>query len=378
MANIYLIRHCESEGNATRRTQAQADALVTSKGYRQSEYLRRRFKNTPIDSIYSSDAYRSIMTVEPIAKERGLPVNVRIQLREITTGIWEDMAWGNIARDYPDDNRDWQEHPWDNNIPGATSFQQAADRLLFALRRIARDVGDGTALCVSHSCTIKAGLCLMMNRPLSDVTSVGHGDNTSVSLIHVDRDGNFDVEYANDSSHLPEGLGRAWSGVAGADVNMIVDRVDPKTEWPLLLDLAEASFRERNGADAFFDRDAWTAEAQGILAKHPNYLALCRLKNQVTGFVVMDELEDLPNTCGFVKDIYVTQALQGKGYSEQLFGYAAHEFRYGAKQVLVMNRPETEEDHRLVDRFMFHPMAGFDSYTALELFTPPCPYPILV
>ena len=106
MANIYLVRHCESEGNACRRTQAQTDALVTTKGYLQNEMLRRRFRDIPIDGIYSSDAFRSIMTVEPIAKERGLPIRVRIHLREVTTGVWEDMAWGNIAKEYPKESKD--------------------------------------------------------------------------------------------------------------------------------------------------------------------------------------------------------------------------------------------------------------------------------
>ena len=86
MAKIYLIRHCESEGNACRRTQAHVDALVTTKGYEQNEMLRRRFKGIHIDAIYSSDSFRSIMTVAPIAKERDLPVKVRILLREVTTG----------------------------------------------------------------------------------------------------------------------------------------------------------------------------------------------------------------------------------------------------------------------------------------------------
>ena len=52
MAKIYLIRHCESEGNACRRTQAHVDALVTTKGYEQNEMLRRRFKGIHIDAIY--------------------------------------------------------------------------------------------------------------------------------------------------------------------------------------------------------------------------------------------------------------------------------------------------------------------------------------
>lgn len=69
--------------------------------------LRRRFKDIPIDAIYSSDSFRSIMTVDPIAKERNLPINIRILLREVTTGVWEDSAWGNIALEYPEDHVNW-------------------------------------------------------------------------------------------------------------------------------------------------------------------------------------------------------------------------------------------------------------------------------
>lgn len=85
MAKIYLVRHCESEGNACRRTQAHVDALVTHKGYEQCEMLRRRFEGIHIDKLYSSDSYRSIMTIDPIAKERGLTIHTRISLREVTT-----------------------------------------------------------------------------------------------------------------------------------------------------------------------------------------------------------------------------------------------------------------------------------------------------
>ena len=376
MANIYLIRHCESEGNACRRTQAQTDALVTAKGVQQNEMLRRRFQDIPISGLYSSDSFRSIMTAQPIARERGLPIHVHIHLREVTTGIWEDMAWGNIARDYPEDHKNWTDHPWDNTTPGASSFQQVADCLLFCLRRIARQVGDGNALCVSHSCTIKAGLCAMMGRPLSDIPIVGHGDNTSVSLIRVDQEGRFDVVYTNDSSHLPPELRRSWSGVAGEDVNMVVDQADLERDGGLLLDMAQAAFWQANPG-APFDREGWMNRARQLTREHPNYLALCFLKGEAKGFVLMDTRPDLPRDCGYIETMYVTPELQGRGFSEQLFGYAAHEFRYGGMRTAAVSLPVLPEDRRLTQRFLFAPMAGRENYLSLELFSPPCPYPVL-
>ena len=249
MAKIYLVRHCESEGNACRRTQAHVDALVTHKGYEQCEMLRRRFEGIHIDKLYSSDSYRSIMTIDPIAKERGLTIHTRISLREVTTGIWEDMAWGNIADEFPEENRAWSETPWALKTPGASSFEQVAARLICGLKRIAREVGpDGVAVAVSHSCTIKATLCTILGEPMTRVKEFGHGDNTSVSLLNVDGDGNITVEFMNDESHLPDRLKRAWGGIAGADINMAVYPVRPEQE-ETLLDLAQAEAAEHRGDD---------------------------------------------------------------------------------------------------------------------------------
>lgn len=90
------------------------------------------------------------------------------------------------------------------------------------------------AVAVSHSCTIKATLCTILGEPMTRVKEFGHGDNTSVSLLNVDGDGNITVEFMNDESHLPDRLKRAWGGVAGADINMAVYPVRPEQEETLL------------------------------------------------------------------------------------------------------------------------------------------------
>lgn len=261
--------------------QAQTDALVTRRGYEQNEVLRRRFAGVPIDALYSSDAFRSIMTLTPIARERHLPINVRISLREVTTGVWEDCAWGNIAKDYPAEHKVWTETPWITTAPGATTFQQSADRVIFCLRRIAAEVGeDGTALVASHSCSIKAALCVMMGKPMTQVAEVGHGENTSVSLLEFGADGSIRVTYANDDSHLPQRLRRAWGGVAGSDINMVTEPWDPERQADILAALARTEHRERGAA---FDEDAYLAAARQKLAQRPGSIAITYLKGEPVG-----------------------------------------------------------------------------------------------
>ena len=368
MAKIYLVRHCESEGNACRRTQAHVDSLVTHKGYQQNEMLRRRFKGIHLDAIYSSDSYRSVMTVAPIAKERGLPVQTRILLREVTTGIWEDMAWGNIAKEYPEANEAWSNTPWALKTPGASSFQQVADRLIFGLKRIAKEIGeDGTAIVVSHSCTIKASLCTILGKPMTEVKTLGHGDNTSVSLLDIDPDGNITVEFMNDASHLPPHLQRAWGGVAGADVNMAVYACRLPEQKDDLLRLAAADAEQRGES---FDADRYYEEAVALLEKNPDYIALCALKGRICGYVRMGYDENLPYDCALVERMYVEPELQGKGYCEQLFGYAAHEMRYANLEALVMRKASTEEERRVAGKFVFADMKGHPDFLRLDLYCP--------
>lgn len=134
------------------------------------------------------------------------------------------------------------------------------------------------AVAVSHSCTIKATLCTILGEPMTRVKEFGHGDNTSVSLLNVDGDGNITVEFMNDESHLPDRLKRAWGGIAGADINMAVYPVRPEQE-ETLLDLAQAEAEERGAA---FDRESYRHGARALLAEHPNYIALSYLKGEVS------------------------------------------------------------------------------------------------
>lgn len=370
MTHIYLIRHCESEGNACRRTQAHVESIVTAKGYRQNEMLRRRFIAVPIDAIYSSDSYRSIMTVKPIADERGLTVRVRLMLREVTTGVWEDMAWGDIIRQYPKEHYNWQNTPWNMITPGGSTFQQVSDRLICGLRRIAQEVGDGTALAVSHSCSIKAALCTILGKPMTEVLDLGHGDNTSVSLLHVDQAGNISVEFMNDSSHLPAHLQRAWTGMAGSAINMGFDPVQTDTDFAKLVDFARMDYIERSGSSGGFDGAAYEGEARALLARHPKFIALALLGGRHVGFVRIGEDPNLPGDCGLLERHYILPELRGKGFSCQMFGYAACVIRYAYKLHIVLPIPVTEEEKQVAEQFLFAPLAGLPEYLTLDLFPP--------
>jgi 2,3-bisphosphoglycerate-dependent phosphoglycerate mutase len=75
MKRIYLIRHCEAEGQP-------AEAPLTDKGYKQAIRLSEYFKGIPIDSIISSPFKRAIQSIEPLAKREKLEIETNELLTE--------------------------------------------------------------------------------------------------------------------------------------------------------------------------------------------------------------------------------------------------------------------------------------------------------
>ena len=99
MTRIYLIRHAEAEGNLYRRVQGQYNSLVTERGLEQIKALEERFRDVPIDAVYSSDLYRTKKTASAVYLSHGLPLHTDPGLREVAMGAWEDRPWGLVGRE---------------------------------------------------------------------------------------------------------------------------------------------------------------------------------------------------------------------------------------------------------------------------------------
>ena len=98
MTTLYIIRHAEAEGNLYRRIHGWYNSLITEKGYRQIAALAARFRDVPIDAVYSSDLFRTMTTARAVYETHGLELHTRPDLREISMGTWEDRTWGEAAR----------------------------------------------------------------------------------------------------------------------------------------------------------------------------------------------------------------------------------------------------------------------------------------
>jgi broad specificity phosphatase PhoE len=134
MATLVLVRHGETDWNASGRLQGHTDRPLNDYGRRQARELADRLGDDGIAAIYASDLSRAKETAEIVGARLGLPVVIDADLRERNWGSWEGLT---------PSERD------------AVAFEgetprEHRDRLMRAVRRIAERHPAQRVLVVTH------------------------------------------------------------------------------------------------------------------------------------------------------------------------------------------------------------------------------------
>ena len=118
-------------------------------------------------------------------------------------------------------------------------------------------------------------------------------------------------------------------------------------------------------------------EALRRVEKDSRFIAFSLLHENRTGLVELDQNEQFPALAGYMVRHCIKPELQGKGYSDQLLGYAIHTFRLMGKHGVVLDPPKTSEEVRVAHRFVVSEMEGFPDYLYLNTDVPSLPEPTL-
>lgn len=153
--SLLLVRHGQSEWNASGRWQGQEDPPLTDLGRRQAGSAARALGS--VDAVFASDLQRATETAMIIAQQVGvLPVRVDPDLRERCAGEWEGLTREEIERDWPgylapsaDAHVGFATTP-PRRPPHWESDQSVLARAVGAIGRIHEAIGDGDALVVTH------------------------------------------------------------------------------------------------------------------------------------------------------------------------------------------------------------------------------------
>ncbi len=145
---IFLVRHGETEWNATGRYQGHLDSPLTPRGMAQAEALGESLAAIPeiIDTVFVSPLGRARETLEIIARNGLLPQAQSDQrLMEVTAGAWDGLTQEDIDAQWPDALKRATPFDWYFRSPDGESYDAARVRALSWLNDV-----RGTVIAVSH------------------------------------------------------------------------------------------------------------------------------------------------------------------------------------------------------------------------------------
>lgn len=203
MIRLFFIRHGQTVWNHSGRYQGITDVPLSDFGRRQAQSLVPYFDKVEVDAVYASDLSRARDTAFPLAKSKGLDMQVISALREIDFGDWEGLTYEEITARWPGAIEHMYSHPDTLKIQNGESFANVQERSYAALRKILAERDGQTIAVISHGGTIRCLLCALLGLDLHLAWNFKQ-DNTNVTEVHYYGQRNL-LALLNDTHHVPVG-----------------------------------------------------------------------------------------------------------------------------------------------------------------------------
>lgn len=217
MTTVYLIRHAQASGNLERIFQGRYDGTITPLGKKQLDGLAEHCRDLGLEAIYSSPLSRAYETAQAVNRYYNLPIVTEEGLLEINGGDWEGKKWQSFPVDYPEQNRNWYEAPWDFAAPGGETMKEVYDRMRDTLLHIVSQERGKTIAVVSHGCALANLITFCQDKPVTELNWENLCDNTAISKVVFDDKLVPHMEWVNDISHLKEEIKTYVTDLWGSD-----------------------------------------------------------------------------------------------------------------------------------------------------------------
>ncbi|MCU1504449.1 MAG: hypothetical protein JWM12_3803 [Ilumatobacteraceae bacterium] len=152
---VLLVRHGQTPTTGKVLPGRAPGLHLADLGVQQAEKVAERIAELKqVDAIYASPLERARETAAPIAKARGMKVQIERGLLECDFGDWTGAELKTLMK-LPE----WatvQRAPSTFRFPGGESFTEMQSRMVGALDRLRAKHPGGTVVCVSHADPIKA------------------------------------------------------------------------------------------------------------------------------------------------------------------------------------------------------------------------------
>ncbi len=186
---VLLVRHGQTEWNATGRLQGQADIELDMTGVGQAARAAVAIARLGPTAVVASDLRRAAATAETIAAAAGLPVEIDARFRERSFGAWEGMVHAEIESGWPAEYRTWS----GGGQPDGVDLEPRGDvgrRVAAAVVDHAARLGeDETLVAVTHGAAIGAGVSALLGLDAGEWNGISGLGNCLWSVLRPTRSG---------------------------------------------------------------------------------------------------------------------------------------------------------------------------------------------
>lgn len=198
---LYIIRHGETDLNKQGIVQGRGvNSDLNDAGRAQAAAFYAKYKTIPFDKIYTSKLVRTHQTVKSFV-DAGLPWEQLAGLDELAWGIWEGKPNDvHVIAAFKTLMDKWQGGDYDAFFEGGESPNQVMQRLREAVDIIKNKAEEKLVLVCMHGRAMRLLLCLLTNKPLSEMGDFPHL-NTTLYKVELTGDA-FNITEFNNTDHL--------------------------------------------------------------------------------------------------------------------------------------------------------------------------------
>lgn len=206
---LLIVRHGQTEWNATGRSQGQTNVGLDATGQAQAEAVGKALASEGVTAIWSSDLARARATADAISYQTGTPVELRADLRERSFGDWEGEPFDRLHARMDELGREIGVTRLEVRPPNGESMVDVWDRLDDLMEDVSR--ATGTLVIVTHGGTGCLLIARLFHGSVASSRSFRFG-NAAYSELERRQDGTYFLVRYNVQDHLEEP-----AGVGGVD-----------------------------------------------------------------------------------------------------------------------------------------------------------------
>jgi probable phosphoglycerate mutase len=151
-----IIRHAESEWNASERWQGHGDPPLSARGREQAQALAEQLAGETIGALYSSDLARAVETATIVGAGWGLKPKLKRNLRELEIGEWTGLTRREIEMRAAELLAQFEAEDPDIRPGGGESRREIRIRIRREMARIAADHPEQQVAIVTHLGALRA------------------------------------------------------------------------------------------------------------------------------------------------------------------------------------------------------------------------------